>query len=287
MQSTILDQKGIYILGFCCDQGVERNKGRIGAFDGPAAIRKALCNVTTWHEVPNIYDCGDVVCKDISLEEAQIELGHMIDKIISRDRLPIVIGGGHETAWGSFLGIRESYGRKSRLGIINIDAHLDLRPLAPVANSGTPFRQMAIWSDTNDVDFEYLVLGIQQFSSSAALFEYADEKGVRIITADDFHTRPIRHTIDKLESFILDKEFIYLTIDLDAFDSAYAPGVSAPSSLGLIPQQIVPVLQCIANSQKICLIDICEYNPAYDDIGKTSRLAASLLMRLLANIQFL
>ena len=284
MHSSITDEKGIYILGFCCDQGVERNKGRIGAFDGPAAIRKALCNVTTWHDVPNIYDCGDVVCKDELLEEAQIELSQKIDMIISRDRLPLILGGGHETAWGSFLGIRESYGRKSKLGIINIDAHLDLRPLAPMANSGTPFRQMAMWSDSNDADFEYLVLGIQQFSSSAVLFEYANEKGVQIITADEFHTRPTRYSIDKLESFMLDKELIYLTIDLDAFDSAYAPGVSAPTSLGLIPQQVLPVLECISNSKKIALVDICENNPMYDDAGKTSKLAASILIRLIRNI---
>ncbi|HSK12905.1 MAG TPA: arginase family protein, partial [Phnomibacter sp.] len=90
--------QGIALIGFCCDEGVRRNMGRTGAAAAPEAIRHACCNfpLVAGHIV--MADVGDVVCNDGNLEEAQAILAEKIMMINASGFLPIVLGGGHETA---------------------------------------------------------------------------------------------------------------------------------------------------------------------------------------------
>src|SRR4051794_22368254 len=134
---------GIVLVGFACDEGVRRNGGRVGAKDGPRAIRQALANLA-WHQDHPVYDAGDVVCHGGDLEAAQRHLSTAVyNALVDRHR-PLVLGGGHETAWGTFGGLNYLFGLGHRVGVVNIDAHYDLRADDP-PNSGTPFRQIAVW----------------------------------------------------------------------------------------------------------------------------------------------
>src|SRR5262249_27211962 len=133
---------GVVLVGFACDEGVRRNGGRVGAKDGPRAIRKALANMA-WHQEHPVYDSGDVLCVGEDLEGAQERLAEAVAALIRAGHRPLVLGGGHETAWGTFCGIMASQPDQT-LAIVNIDAHFDLRS-ADRPNSGTPFRQIADW----------------------------------------------------------------------------------------------------------------------------------------------
>ena len=95
---------GIALLGFACDEGVRRNFGRPGAEEGPAALRRALGNLA-WHGGPPLLDAGDVTCAGGDLEGAQERLAAEVAALLRAGHRPIVLGGGHETAWGSFLGL--------------------------------------------------------------------------------------------------------------------------------------------------------------------------------------
>ncbi len=68
------NQDGIMLLGFACDEGVIRNKGRKGAYAAPQVIRRALANLA-WHHQSDVYDGGDIQCNDGDLELAQKQLG--------------------------------------------------------------------------------------------------------------------------------------------------------------------------------------------------------------------
>ncbi|HEV3387250.1 MAG TPA: arginase family protein, partial [Gemmata sp.] len=120
---------GIVLLGFACDEGIRRNNGRLGAVDGPKAIREALANYA-WHQNVPVYDDGDVSCSDGNLEAAQQRLAEVAAMTISAGHRPLILGGGHETAWGTFQGIIAAL-PEAKVGVINIDAHLDLRNNTP------------------------------------------------------------------------------------------------------------------------------------------------------------
>ena len=274
------------ILGFCSDEGVRRNQGRVGAVDGPSALRKTLSN-QAWHFPAEVHllDVGNVFCRQAELEEAQLALANAVADLLNRTTFPLVLGGGHETAWGSYLGIRKALGAAAKVGIINIDAHFDLRVPSNQPNSGTPFWQMAQWSREHNSNFAYLCLGINPAANTQSLFETAHALGVDFLTTDDLASLPAATIPEKLTSFVQAHDYLYLSIDLDAFDAAFAPGVSAPASLGLFPLQVLPWLNYISASGKLILCDICELNPLFDLDRRTAKLGASLLYRLLQNLR--
>ncbi|MHA1930083.1 MAG: arginase family protein, partial [Candidatus Thorarchaeota archaeon] len=145
--------KGYCFLGFCCDTGVERNQGRIGASKGPSSIRKEMANLScSFSKNTRLFDAGDIYCTDKDLSRAQADLSAAVKILRSKGYFPIVLGGGHELAFGHYMGINDSIRNnisinqlpiKPSLGIVNFDAHLDLRPYENGPNSGSMFAQIA------------------------------------------------------------------------------------------------------------------------------------------------
>jgi len=86
----------VVLLGFACDEGVKRNHGRIGAADGPSAIRAALSNLPVHHPDVAIYDAGDIQCLNDDMETAQQQLAMAVLKILESGAFPILLSRGHE-----------------------------------------------------------------------------------------------------------------------------------------------------------------------------------------------
>ena len=105
-QDTPFDLKlGFAFIGFCCDLGVQRNKGRAGAKDGPAAIRGRFTNYACrFSKEVALFDAGNIITEGIDLEEAHELLEKAVQKIRSLNLFPIVLGGGHETTFGHYMG---------------------------------------------------------------------------------------------------------------------------------------------------------------------------------------
>ena len=131
------------IIGFESEEGVRRNKGQLGAAKAPNALRSELAKLP-WKlsNGKHLADIGTIECIGNDLEKAQQQLGEVVSKVLHKEMTPIILGGGHETAYGHYLGVRDYIGDKAKLGIINIDAHFDLRPYDEQTSSGTMFRQI-------------------------------------------------------------------------------------------------------------------------------------------------
>ena len=163
----------IGLVGYVCDEGVKRNQGRIGARKGPKSIRNKLGKLPIHHTGKKIIDFGDVICLDNNLEDCQKALSKAISKLIKQDVLPIAIGGGHDIAYANFNGIKDAIKNisKNKIGILNFDAHFDLRTVETAPSSGTPFNQILSENDT----VSYFAIGIQQQSNTKELFEIAEK----------------------------------------------------------------------------------------------------------------
>ncbi|MCW8332945.1 formimidoylglutamase [Vibrio sp. SCSIO 43135] len=283
----------ISLLGFACDAGVARNKGRIGAKKSPDLIRRALANMA-WHQQVPLIDLGNVVCEDDLLESSQASCAHVISTALPFTPV-ITLGGGHEVAWASFQGLahylqkhqaeqtqERCHNQIPKIGIINFDAHFDLRafdsPHADVKpSSGTPFNQIHQFCQNNGWDFHYACLGVSRASNTEALFNRADELGVWYVEDSQLsHINHIYH-LTQLQHFIDNCDYLYLTIDLDVFPAATAPGVSAPAARGVSYETLALFLDRVLHyKNKLMLADIAEYNPTYDVDSQTARLAARL-----------
>lgn len=267
----------IGFLGFASDAGIQRNQGRIGASQGPVAIRKALANLP-YHANKSIslFDFGNIQCRGDSLEEAQQALSNSVYKLLSNDTLPILFGGGHEIAWGHYEGLMKKY-PSERFTLINIDAHYDLRPLIEgKGNSGTSFEQIADSRLSIGLEFDYCCIGVQELANTESLFKRALELNVKTIYAYECfynHNKVLKNLEDTIES----AEHIYLTVCLDVFAMPFAPGVSAPQPLGLLPWHVIPMIQLLAESGKVRGFDVAELSPQHDKDEVTAKLAAMLV----------
>ncbi|NIG53629.1 formimidoylglutamase [Chitinophaga sp. Cy-1792] len=275
------NQKGVAFLGFACDEGVRRNKGRVGAKDGPAAIRAMLGNFPA-HLTENavLIDAGDVACLDGRMENAQVVLAEAVKALLLAGYLPVVLGGGHEIAYGHARGIREyAHQQKVRVGYINIDAHFDIRVPGPEGpSSGTSFYQLAQEAKDNNEPFNYLALGIQKLGNTRQLFNLAGESGATYVSADAFHLNDKDTLNAAVEHFLTQVDYVYLTTCLDVFSSAFAPGVSATAYNGIQPDGLfLQSYRAIMESGKVKGVDVAELNPVYDLDNRTAKLAAALV----------
>lgn len=267
---------GATLIGFAVDDGVKRNGGRAGASAGPDALRSMLGNMPVLNEAA-IFDMGDVQSVDHALEPAQSRLAVNVATAINQDSLPVVLGGGHEVAWGTFQGIMQSRPDIQRLLIVNLDAHFDLR-MAEQANSGTPFRQIQEWNRLHDLPFDYRVLGISRFANTQALFDRADDLGVRYWLDESLQFESgLQAALHALRADIAASDAVYLTICLDVLPGYQAPGVSAPSPLGVPFNIAEPIVNLVAGSGKLIAADIAELNPDFDRDNLTAKVAARLV----------
>ncbi len=270
----------IVIIGFCCDEGIQRNEGRIGAYSGPIHLRQQLAKLAC-HDDTHVLDVGNILCQDGDLEKAQEQLAQVVAHCHAQGFKTIVLGGGHEIAWGHFCGLTEQY---PRLGMINFDAHFDLRPTLPnqQGTSGTPFWQIAQYCKNSRKEFNYCCLGIQELANTASLFHTAKTHHVSYLTVEQLNEHDLAWQYAFLDNFLLNQDAIYLTVCLDVFNDAFAPGVSAPQALGLFPWQAIPLLKYILQTGKVVSIDIAELSPPLDSEQKTARLGAMLLAKIIS-----
>ena len=278
-----ISKSKIGLLGYTCDEGVKRNNGRIGAAAGPDEIRIELARLAFHKVSQSITDFGNLLCVDRDLVGCQNSLATVTERLLDFNIFPIILGGGHDMAYGHFKGIQKGLQKRgvSKIGIINFDAHFDLRPVEKEPNSGTPFNQI-LTEHPNEV--RYFALGIQKASNTKELFAIAKQKKVKYLFNDKCELANFDLVTLKINDFLDGIEALYVTIDLDGFSSAYAPGVSAPSPLGFAPEFAFKVLHHLLESKKVVALDVAEMNPTFDRDRSTAQLAARIIDSFVMNI---
>lgn len=273
---------GAVLIGFPSDEGVRRNGGRPGAAQAPDFIRERLYGMTPDVENPDAFrkligrirDLGNLeVSGDV--EADQQELGELVALYLEQGAIPIILGGGHETAFGHFLGYAKS---KRPASILNIDAHTDVRPLKKgKAHSGSPFRQ-AIQHESGCCE-QYLVAGLQPYAVAQRHLAFIEEHGGSVKLRDETNITTLSGLFHEHES-----ERMMMTLDMDAVDQAFAPGVSAPCANGLPSDLWLMAAYMAGRRDNVTSLDIVEFNPTFDRDGQTARLAALTIWNFLQGL---
>ena len=260
--------------GFAVDEGVKRNKGRVGSKDAPDVIRKNISNFPVINPKFNLRDFGNIKCEDEDLENAQIQLADKVQIVLEKGGKSVVFGGGHELTFAHYSGIKKAFPTQ-KIGIINIDAHFDNREIDPNigASSGTGF-----WQIAQEKDIHSLHIGIQRNSNTLKLFDTAHQFGMKYILAEELFFENLPNLYPKINEFIEQSDVVYLTICMDVFNVSIAPGVSALAYNGIFADAaFMHLFKLILGSEKLLAMDVAEVNPTYDTNEITARLAASLV----------
>ncbi len=266
--------KNFVLQGFAVDEGVRRNKGRVGAKDAPDSIRKNMANFPVINTEFSLLDLGNIECEDGNLEESQNQLAQKVKVILSKGAKSVVLGGGHEVTFAHYSGVKRAFSNQ-KIGIINFDAHFDNRePEKKVgASSGTGF-----WQIAQEGDIHSLHIGIQKNSNTLKLFDIAHQFGMKYILSDEIFFENLPSIYQKLNDFINEADVLYITICMDVFNASIAPGVSASAYNGIFADAaFMHIYKHILRSEKLKALDVAEVNPTYDLQERTSRLAASLM----------
>lgn len=271
----------VAIIGFPSEEGVRRNGGRVGAAQAPEEIRNFLYKLTphperaaAWsHLLSQTSDLGDLHISG-DLHQDQELLGETLAPLLKQGTFCIVLGGGHETAYGHFLGYIKA-GIKMR--IVNIDAHADVRPFkSGLPHSGSPFRQ-ALEHPSGFCE-SYSVAGLLPHSISQEHISYIQDKGGEAHLLEDTTSQSIETLYKQTISPLM------ATFDIDAVDQAFAPGVSAPATGGMHPSLWLTSARLAGLCPFTRSMDLVELNPIYDQDGQTARLAALTIWHVLDGI---
>lgn len=264
-----LDTADVVIVGFPSDEGVRRNGGRPGARYAPKVIREMLYKLTPDAQhveqfvalLERTVDIGDIPISD-DLETDQNRLASVLTELLPEKRV-ILLGGGHETSFGHYLGYA---GAGLQPDVLNWDAHPDVRPTHEgLGHSGSPFRQMI---EHTPGCRRYRVAGLQPHATAAGHLEFIRKNQGEYYWKDEVD----RELINSLTATIQNPGMA--TFDIDAVDSAYAPGVSAPNAGGLTTDLWLYAARKSGATPNIRSVDIVETNPKYGIDGRTARLAA-------------
>jgi len=276
------------LAGFPQDEGVRRNGGRVGAAEAPGEIRRWLSRLTPWDGSSDTdlslfppLDLGNVRVAG-TLEESQQALGEVVAALLAHGAVPVVLGGGHETAFGHYLG----YAADNRpVGIVNLDAHLDVRPLSGGrGHNGTPFRQ-AMEHPTHPLPGDrYVCLGAQPHSVARAHLDYARQRGCVVRWRQECAGSLARHFAAELTRLEQDGCQVYVTVDADVVDASVVPGVSAPNPLGLSAEEVIACARLAGQSPAVSSFDVVEINPRFDPDGHSARWAALVVWHFLVGL---
>lgn len=268
------------IVGLPYDGGIPT---RPGARFGPRAIREALAAFGTWDEerdAVSATDLGDLGLPTTDGREAHRRIEEAARTVFAAGARPIFLGGDHGCTGSVIRGLAAAH-PGLKLGLVTLDAHLDVREYADESSlsSGTPFRRAL---ETGILTGERVAMvGIRPFANSRYYLDWAGAQRIHLVPVDDLSRGAAAMAGEALDA-IGDVDALYLSIDLDAIDAAYAPGVSATGIGGLTAREAIGLVAALAGHPRLIGADLMELSPPYDHDARTAKLAARLLLELLA-----
>ncbi len=279
----------VALVGVPQDIGVTRNRGRAGAYGGPDAIRSALYGMATsavqgplQEGSMAILDLGNIETRGKTLEQIHDEQHDIVLRCLRKGAIPIVLGGGHDVAWPT---IRAFESVQKPYAVVNIDAHADVRPLKDgKAHSGSPFRQMLEHEPSVLVKGGFTEFGLQHYAVAASHLQTLQQAGMEVRMLPAIRSNDLHAVWDSVVSRTPPDVSLYVSLDMDAFSSAFAPGVSAPSADGFTPHEVAYCVEQAGASGKLRAFDVVEMNPTYDVDGRTAKLAATMIMNVLKGL---
>lgn len=244
---------------------------RPGSRFGPQAVREFSERLENPYgeSVLDLADLGDFPPTN-SLRMALRRVWRVVHEIVGDGKIPVGIGGEHTMTLAS-----ASATCQEGCGLMVFDAHFDMRDeyLDTRVNSATWLRRLLEKRRLN-----VMVVGVRGFDVEERA--YAEENGVTYYLSVDVESR-FSLVADEIEDYVSRNHAVYLSIDIDVLDPAYAPGTTYPEPCGISPTRLYELLR-IACKGKVIGLDVTEVNPLYD-YGQSAIYAAKAILEVLSS----
>lgn len=252
----------------------------------PQAVRDALLRFSTWdvmHERDvrdlRVDDLGDLPLAQSKVEDAQQPIEAAVQSAVARADAVVLLGGDNSITRPAFLGM---HGNLQQCGLLTLDAHLDLRTLEGGLRNGNPVRALL----ADGLPGENIVqIGIQSFANSADYFQVAKEVGIRVIPVEQVADDGIEDTVTQALHELASKvDAIYVDLDLDVMDRAFAPATAGARPGGLTPFDTRRAAYLCGAHPKVRVMDLVEMDPTRDINDITALAAAACLLSFASGV---
>jgi len=246
----------------------------------PKAIRDALVRFSTYdvahgRDVRDIKveDLGDLSVSDLSVEDAQKPIEQALKSATVTADAVVVLGGDNAITRPALRGM---YGDLKQCGLLTLDAHFDLRTLEGGLRNGNPVRALLAGGLPGE---NILQIGIQSFANSPAYFQVAKDAGIDVFPVEQVTEEGIEVILERaLHQLARKVEVIYVDLDLDVMDRAFAPATAGARPGGLTPLEIRRAAYLCGAHPKVRVMDLVEIDPTRDSNEITAMAAAACLL---------
>jgi guanidinopropionase len=273
-QATSLEGLDVAVIGVPMDLGVSN---RPGARFGPRGVR-SIERIGPFHATSRHVPTGELVAADVgdvpfrsrySLEQSLEDIETYYRAVVAAGVRPLSVGGDHSITYP----ILKALGAKQPLGLVHLDAHCDTMGAYDGSkfHHGGPFR-LAVLDGVLDPE-RCIQIGIR--GSSNMFWEFSHVAGMTVVYMEDF----LREGVDAIAALarkVVGEGPLYVSVDVDGFDPAFAPGTGTPEVGGLTAREGLSLVRALAGLPVVGA-DVVEVAPEYDPTTNTVQLAAQLL----------
>lgn len=254
---------------------------RPGARGGPAGIRDALTSTKTAHLfegiVTDIGDLGDIdVPRRKSVTETQSWMAEVTAEIHDLDTFPVFIGGDHSVSYPNIRPLLDDY---DSVGVVNVDAHADVRQVVDEPYNGTPFGQLL--DDGLDA---YAFVGARNYETSAHYLTTLEEHGATVVPTNEVGNDPAAAADRALEG-LGDVDAVYVSCDTDVLDMTASPGSTAPTPGGISTRELYELLWTLAAESRLCGFDYVGTAPSLDSSDRTVKAGSRAIAHFIGGLQ--
>lgn len=253
---------------------------RPGARFGPSKVREAASNIEMYSFRSNIdfekvmfHDLGDLAVVHGDVKTTLYRLSKVVENLSNNGRIPVIIGGEHTVTYGCIRGLQNL-----DVTVIVLDAHFDLREdyMGLRFSHASTVRRLIELIGAGNV----ILIGVRAGCRDEV--EYAKKGGLTFIPAHAIGSELEISDIARIVRRKVEGRKVYISVDLDVLDPAYAPGVGNPEPEGLSPRELLDILYELTTPNLVGF-DVVELTPPYDLNGITSVLAAKVIVEIAAS----
>ena len=284
----------VAILGAPVDMGVVN---RPGARFGPRAIRQAgyfgsydemyhLGLEVYPMRVLKVVDFGDANCPPSSLELSHEAIRVRVGEALEAGAIPVVLGGDHSITLPSATAVAQQHGF-GNVGMVHFDAHADTSDTSyggVLISHGSPMRRLIESGAIPGKNF--VQVGLRGYWPPRNVFDWMREQGMRWHLMSEIEARGFDAVLeDAIREALQGTEHIYLSVDVDVLDPAFAPGTGTPEPGGLSSPELLKAVRRIASMVNIVGMDVVEVSPPYDGPGAiTAEVAHRIVLEAISAI---
>lgn len=267
----------VAVIGAPVDMGAMH---RPGARFGPRAIRQAAYFGSDHHQVYHtgldvypletltVVDFGDANCPPGSLELSHQAVGEKVAEALEAGAVPVVLGGDHSITLPSATAVATRHGFGS-VGMVHFDAHADTRESSyggVLIGHGSPMRRLIESGAVPGKNF--VQVGLRGYYPNREMFGWMREQGMRWHLMSEIEARGFDAVLEDAIAEALDgPRYLYLSVDIDVLDPAFAPGTGTPEPGGISSAELLRGVRRIVSETGPVAMDVVEVSPPYDGPG--------------------